>query len=321
MGDFDDYDAEADTAGPTANSAPRGRRLRAGSGGRWWVGLGRAVLWAFLIVVIINGIWLPFRDGFAPPSQDEETEDSGPQFPTTAGSAFAVRFGNAYLNVDGGATDERDRAEALADFVPEGQEAAFDNASGALTGENIQVATVDVEDDQNAVITLSVDINGEPMSLDVPVYADENAAMVVSGPPALLAAPATAELPNGDSVENDTDVRDELEPDLEGFFEAYADNPEHLRSYVDSGAGVAELPPNTVTFQELDEVVVPVGAGDGQDEREATATVVWQLAGEEAQADDTEPTDIRQTYQLTMVKDGDTWKVRNIQGAPQSFTE
>lgn len=313
--DFDDYDA-----GYAPQPTRRGRRPRAGSGGRWWVWLGRAVLWAFIIVVIFNGIWLPFRGGLAQPSEEETADDSGPDFPTTAASAFAVRFANAYLNGEetAGANGERERAEVLAEFVPEGEASAFDNVSGELTGENIEVATIDVQDDENAVVTLSADVNGEPMSLDVPVYADENAALVVSGPPALLAAPSTAELPGGDAIENDTAVRDELQANLEGFFEAYAETPDHLTRYVEPGASVTELPADTVSFQEVDDVVVPVGSGNGEDVREATATVVWQLPGAD---EETTPTNIRQTYQLTVVKDGGNWYVRDIQGAPQSFND
>lgn len=319
--DFDDYDP-----GGAPPPTRRGRRPRAGSGGRWWVWLGRAVLWAFLIVVLFNGIWWPLRGGVAQPSEGESTEDSGPQFPTTAASAFAVRFASVYLNGEEAAGgDERDRAEVLAEFVPEGETSAFDNVGTGLTGENIEVATIDVEDDQNAVVTLSVDINDEPMSLDVPVYADDNAALVVSGEPALLAAPSTAELPSGESVQNDTEVRDELRANLEGFFEAYAETPDHLTRYVEPGASITELPENTVAFQEIDNVVVPVGSGGGEDVREATATVVWQLAGAEDGADtDTDTAtvaDIRQSYELTVVRDGGNWYVRDIQGAPQSFND
>ncbi|RNL82545.1 conjugal transfer protein [Halostreptopolyspora alba] len=312
--DFDDYDPG------DAPRSPRRGRPRAGSGGRWWVWVARAVLWAFIIVVMFNGVWWPLRGGLAQPSEKESTEDPGPQFPTTAASAFAVRFASVYLNGEETAGDgERDRAEVLAEFVPEGEASAFDNVGTGLTGENIEVATIDVEDDQNAVVTLSVDINDEPMSLDVPVYADDNAALVVSGEPALLAAPSTAELPSGESVENDTEVRDELRANLEGFFEAYAETPDHLTRYVEPGASVTELPEDTVAFQEIDNVVVPVGSGDGEDVREATATVVWRLSGAEADTDTA--ADVRQSYELTVVKDGGNWYVRDIRGAPQSFSD
>src|SRR4051794_5408854 len=32
-----------------------------GSGGRWWIYVGRVILWAFLIVVLVNGVRAPFE--------------------------------------------------------------------------------------------------------------------------------------------------------------------------------------------------------------------------------------------------------------------
>ena len=37
------------------------RRHWSGSGGRWWVWVGRLILWAFILVVIVNGIRAPFQ--------------------------------------------------------------------------------------------------------------------------------------------------------------------------------------------------------------------------------------------------------------------
>ncbi|WP_052745970.1 conjugal transfer protein [Allosalinactinospora lopnorensis] len=302
-----------------APETPAGRHPRAGAGGRWWVWVGRAVLWAFVLVVLFNGIWMPIRGSIAQPSENDGPESTGPSFPTTAASAFAVRFAGVYLGGEGAgdsANDDRERAEALAEFVPEGEAAAFDTTGADFTGENIEVVSVEVHDDHNAVVTLSADVNGEPMSLDVPIYAAADTALVVSGPPALLAAPTRAELPENGAPENDTDVRDELQENLEGFFEAYAETPDHLSRYVEPGAHVTELPQGTLSFHEVRDVTVPVGSGNGDDVREATATVVWRLAD----AGDETPADLRQTYQLTVVKDGGNWYVRDIQGAPQSFT-
>ncbi|MDA0567285.1 conjugal transfer protein [Streptomonospora sp. S1-112] len=293
----------------------RSRRLRAGSGGRWWVWIGRAVLWAFIIVVIFNGVWQPLRNGFAQPSADEEPAAEQPAFPETAAAGFALRFADVYLNTGGLAGQER--AEALAAYVPEGRATEFTVEDSELTGENLGVVGVDVRDDHNAVVTLSADVNGAPMSLDVPVYAADSDSLVISGPPALLASPSRADLPAPESAETDTAVRDELVPRLERFFAAYAEDPGFLSDFVEPGARIEQLPPDTLEFAELSDIAVPVDGSGDDDGRQVTATVVWRLAG----SDESTPAELTQTYELTVVRDGETWYVRDIQGAPQSFGE
>src|SRR5262245_56112622 len=78
----------------------RGGRWR-GSGGRWWVWVGRAILWAFIIVVLVNGIQAPFERFTAEPRQGATAapkQDAKAQFPAAAASAYALQFANIYLN-------------------------------------------------------------------------------------------------------------------------------------------------------------------------------------------------------------------------------
>ncbi|GAA3723044.1 hypothetical protein HDA32_000756 [Spinactinospora alkalitolerans] len=307
--------APADAWGSgAAEGGGRSRRPRAGSGGRWWIWIGRAVLWAFILVVIFNGVWMPFRSGMAQPTEEEPAETDEVSFPQTSAAAFSLRFAEAYLNAD--QQQAQERAETLAEFLPEGRATSFNLTGGELVGENIEVLAVDVKDDNNAVVRLSADVNGNPMSLDVPVYADAaGTALVVSGQPALLAAPGKAELPESPGVQGDSDARDELEPILAGFFEAYAQTPEHLSRYLEPGAEVNALPADTVAFVDLHDVTVPAAASSGDDARQAQATVVWRLPG----GDGENSAELNQSYLLTVVKDGTSWYVRDIQGAPNSF--
>ncbi|PSK97292.1 conjugative transposon protein TcpC [Murinocardiopsis flavida] len=298
---------EAEPVGPR----PR-RQPRSGAGGRWWVWLGRAVLWAFIIVVLFNGIWLPFRSSFAEPSAGGPAPADKPEFPETAAAAFALRFGEAYLNPKEG----QKRDEALAQFLPEGRGSSLDLAGTGLTGKNIEVFGVDAKDANNAVVTLSADVNSKPMSLDVPVYAaDGGGSLVLSGEPALLAAPAKAELPDGEDMRTDADARATLEPFLEGFFEAYAQTPEHLGRYFAEGAQIASLPKDAVRFGELRDVVVPEAPASGDDVREVRATVVWTLPGDNGAA----PAQLTQSYLVTVEQTGGDWSVRDLRGAPNSF--
>ncbi|KII00627.1 conjugal transfer protein [Streptomonospora alba] len=308
--------AEADDLYEFGGSPRRSRRPSAGAGGRWWIGAGRAVLWAFIIVVIFNGIWMPLRGGLAEPSTDEAgSAGQQPDFPKTAASGFAARFAGVYLNTEG--LESEERADALAAFVPEGRAASFAAEGASLSGDNIGVVGVDVRDDENAVVTVSADVAGAPMSLDVPVYAAGPDNFVVSGPPALLAAPGRAELPSPDTVETDAAARDELLPRLERFFGAYAEDPDYLSDFVEPGARVDRLPPDTLEFVELVDVAVPASGSGDNDGRQVTAEVVWvpAEAGEDTSAE------LTQSYELTVVKDGENWYVREIHGAPRSFGE
>ncbi|QBI52531.1 conjugal transfer protein [Streptomonospora litoralis] len=310
----DEQSAEAD--GYEFGDPPRrSRRPRAGTGGRWWLWVGRAVLWAFILVVIFNGIWMPLRDGLAEPSPDEEPTAEKPAFPETSAAGFAARFARVYLNASGLQGEER--ADALAGFVPEGRAASFAAEGQSLTGDNVGVVGVDVRDDHNAIVTLSADVGGSPMSLDVPVYAAGADSFVVSGPPALLAAPGRARLPEPESAETDAAAREELLPRLERFFGAYAEDPDYISDFVEPGARIDRLPPGTLEFVELVDIAVPADGSGDNDGRRVTAEVVWRPAG----ADETASTELTQSYELTVVRDGENWYVREIHGAPQSFGE
>ncbi|GAA4914561.1 conjugal transfer protein [Streptomonospora salina] len=308
----------AEAGGPDefGDSPRRSRRPRAGAGGRWWIGVGRAVLWAFIIVVIFNGVWMPLRGGLAEPATDDESDaQQEPDFPETAASGFAARFAGVYLDADG--LEDEERADALAAFVPEGRAASFAAEGQSVSGDGIGVVGVDVRDEENAVVTLSADVDGAPMSLDVPIYAAGPDSFVVSGPPALLAAPGRAELPAPETADTDAAARDELLPRLERFFGAYAEDPDYLSDFVEPGARIDRLPPDTLEFVELVDIVVPASGSGDNDGRQVTAEVVWTPAG----AGEDASSELTQSYELTVVKDGESWYVREIHGAPQSFGE
>ena len=304
----DDVDHELD--------APRSRRPRAGAGGRWWVGVGRVLLWAFIVVVIFNGIWFPIRNGFSLPTSAAEPEAGDTvEFPETAAAAFALRFADTYLDT----SDPEARLDSLAAFVPEGQAGQFDVPADSLTGENLTVMAVDVLDEYNAVVVIRADVNDEAMSLEVPVYSDDSS-LVLSGRPALLAAPNQAELPAGSSFDEDPQVAEQLGDVLTGFFEAYAGEPGHLDRYVEPGASVAPLPANSVEFSELSDITVPSQSSTGDDDvRQVATTVVWALPAVDPTDGTGEAGQMVQNYLVTVVNSGNEWYVRDIQGAPHSF--
>ncbi|MDS1272314.1 conjugal transfer protein [Lipingzhangella sp. LS1_29] len=319
--------------------AMRGRRPWAGAGGRWWVWVGRAFLWALLLVILVNGIWWPLRAGVAFPvlgapddgsaAQSEEETDSAAAFPESAAADFAARFAQVYLSApepdDGDADDgdaaattgtagSQERSEELTAFLPEGTSSGFDPPAGSeLDSGEVHVLGVTAHSANDGLVRLAVSVNDTRMALDVPVFADDSS-LVVSGQPALVAAPEVAALPEPADVDVDPEAREELETDLAEFFESYADGDLSQR-YLDDAASVSPLPAGAVNFVELEEVVVPYAAGgEGEDVREARVTVVWELADS-----GDSPAQLTQSYALTVVRDGSEWYVRDIQGAPHSF--
>ncbi|QVQ51512.1 conjugal transfer protein [Spiractinospora alimapuensis] len=276
-----------------------------------WV--GRFVLWTFLLVVIALGILSLVRDGFARPSVggDSAEETAEAAFPEAAAGSFAMGFAQVYLNAD-----DEDRAEALAAFVAEEHIDALSADGAALSGSNIQLSGVDAENDQHGVVTLAAVVNGEPMGLDVPIYADHDGeSLVVSGPPALLAAPQLADLEEAEEVETDNAARDEIQDDVESFFDAYAGESDLLDRFIAPDAQVTPLPEDLMTFQRLDDLTVISDPSGEPDVRAALATVVWGVAADEQDA----PAELTQSYRIEVVQDGSNWVIQDLRGAPQTF--
>lgn len=281
---------------------------RAGGGGRWWLWLGRAVLWAFILVVVFNGIRAPLARVLEPAETSTSPAGTRTSYPTSEASAYALQFANAYLTYT--EDDSQQRSRMLAEYLPPGADPQLGwNGEGSLQLESVQVADVAVRSSRHGTVTLSVQAGGEWMRLAVPVYADGDA-MVISGQPALLPAPPRAQLPAPEDSAVDEAVAGELRSQLPGFFRAYAgSDTESLARYLAPGVSMTGFA-GAVTFQSLDDVTVPAGKGTT---RSATAAVTWALpegggAGGELQ----------QTYRLTVTKQDGRWYVRDIRGAPSA---
>lgn len=288
---------------------PRGGRW-GGSGGRWWVWVGRAVLWALIIVVLVNGVRAPFERFTADDSSGgggaaAAKPPKSAAFPSSAAGAFALQFANVYLNYDQKTAPAREAQ--LRTFLPDGADAQFGwNGVGKMQVQSVQVAGVDARDDHNATVTLLARTADRWLRLAVPVYADTSGSLVVSARPALLPPPTKAQLPQGGVDVRDTALENELKPFLGTFFQEYATGNQEALSRFSDGTAIAGLA-NSVTFVQVKEVVAPKGPDGG---RTVTATVVWQLAegggGE-----------LEQAYRLAMVKKGTTWLVRDIRGTTE----
>lgn len=287
----------------------RGRSRWSGSGGRWWIWVGRAVLWAFIVVVVVNGVRAPFERFTQPEARSNASASPKKSFPTTQASAYALQFASVYLNYD--AKNPGARAAKLAKYLPAhstDQQLGW-NGSGSVRLDAAQVAGVDVRNEHNAVVTLAVSVNGTWMRLAVPVYTSHGA-MAITGRPALLAAPSKATLPDPPAITEDSAVEARLKTDLKGFFVAYAaGDSAGIDRFLAPNVSVTGLG-GTVQYAGIKDVVVP----EGGDRRHATVTVAWRLPNA-SQAKGATAGTLDQTYDLTIVKDQDKWDVEQIRGS------
>ncbi|MEV4748178.1 conjugal transfer protein [Streptosporangium amethystogenes subsp. fukuiense] len=317
--DFPD-DPDLGRAPARGRGASRGRW--SGGGGRWLVWTGRAVLWALIVVIVVNGVRAPFERFTQQnaPSGAAPASDSG--FPTAQGSAFATQFAEVYLNFDGARLEER--RSRLAPYLPEGTEPQFGwDGFGRMSAGAVQPYGIEVVDADNAVVTVLYQSDNRRQLLSVPVYHDRSTKrFVVAGRPGILPAPKAAALPPKAAPERDRAAEQELRTPMEDFFKAYAaSDTASLQRYADAGITLEGFG-GAFTFLQLKELAVPLGGGAT---REVTATVLWGVPSKARQSTDPEPADpgqmegkLEQAYLLTVVKQGDKWFVKDIRGAYRS---
>ncbi|GLW97676.1 hypothetical protein Misp02_17630 [Microtetraspora sp. NBRC 16547] len=300
-----------------SSGSARRRGGWSGGGGRWLVWTGRAILWALIIVIVVNGVRAPFerftQEG-ATTGATPEPSDSG--FPMTQAAAFANQFAAVYLNFN--ASNPRQRADRLKAFLPEGAQEQFGwNGYGQMSAGAFQFAGISVRDSANAVVTVTYQAGSRRGLLSVPVYYD-GSRFVVSARPGLLPAPGPAGLPAVGEPDRDSATESELRPQLEGFFKAYAAGDQvDLQRYVANGVTIEGFD-GALSLAQLKDVVVPAGEGST---REVTAVVVWAVSpgggAANSRTDDpaTQPAGLEQAYRLTVEKQGGKWFVEAVQGA------
>jgi hypothetical protein len=228
-----------------AHADLRPSRTWSGAGGRWLLWPMRAVLWAALLVIVYRGITGIVLDETATPaSSTSSASTTSGQFPVTLAEAYALNFGQVYLNVS--PATQAQREQELAAFVPPSLAAANPdlgwNGSGQLHLESEQVAGITVQDSQHAVVSLLATVSGQLMELGVPIYAAGDG-IVVSGEPAWLPAPQAISPPQPSAVaSSDPVAQSELMNQLPAFFQAYANgNTAALNRFLAPGVSVTGL--------------------------------------------------------------------------------
>jgi hypothetical protein len=290
----------------------RAERLRAAAGGgRWLVWAGRLALWTALVVVGLTGLRSlllgpPAHDGIA------AATDPAAAFPTQAGMAAAALFASDYLTWEPSHRDAR--AERMSASLGEAARGA--DPSGEAEQEVEQVVPVDIEvfDPSVAVATIAARVlridaeetAREWLHLDVPLVADGEGAVRVTGVPVLVPAPPRSGMevthpPAG----SDSSAAQELAEPLAAFFRAYAEgDATEVRYLVTDDSAVGGLN-GQASFERLERVTVAPGQGP---ERVATATVRWRTGS----------ATLTQTYLLTVRRVGDRWYVADVGVPPAS---
>jgi hypothetical protein len=308
-----------DSRPPSAGKAASHWR---GAGGRWLVWIGRVVVWAVIVLIGYRGVLAlvspPSSAG--QPATARTAVGARSAFPVAIAEAYALEFGNVYLNFS--PATAASRSKALAAFLPAGADPQLGwNGAGTQQLLDEQVAGITVRTAHTAVVTLLARLgNGSLIELGVPVYAS-GGSMAVSGNPALLAGPATAVVPTSDQAAADQATEATLQSQLAGFFAAYASGDQAtLARFLTPGTHLTGLG-GEVSFGAIDAVRAPVGGST----RTISVTVTWQfpaaLAGRHAGTTGSAPAALQMTYELTVMRRAGTWDVQSIGASAQSAAQ
>jgi hypothetical protein len=314
-------DDDALSVDPPSAPAPAGGKRQArgpwrGAGGRWVVWMLRGVAWLVLLLIGYRGVAaiISGPPAAAPAGPPAATATS--TFPATLAEAYALQFGNVYLNFSP-ATASR-RSALLAPFLPSGSDSQLGwNGAGTERLQSEQVATVKVSNANSAVVTLLALVNDRMIELGVPIYS-AGGSLVVSGEPALLPAPARAVLPQIATPNSDQVAVGALQNQLPAFFQAYAaGDPVTLGRFLAPGAQVTGLG-GSVTFAAIQSVTAPIGGAT----RAITVVVMWHVNSSpgtvKSHGVSDAPANLEMTYRMTVVRQGTSWYVESIGASPQS---
>jgi hypothetical protein len=270
----------------------------------------RVVVWAVLLLIGYRGVTAIMLGETGNSRAPAPAATPGSTFPSELAGAYALQFGQVYLNADPATADQR--ASQLAPFLPAGADSQLGwNGTGSLQLQSEQVANVTVQDAHHAVVTLLARVNGQLMELGVPVYS-ASGALAVSGEPAWLPAPSRAAVPTPSATSSDAATQAELTSQLPAFFQAYASGDQAtLGRFLAPGTTVTGLG-GALAFGSLAGVTVPAGG----DTRQAVATVEWnipdQASSGQAASKAPPPAGLEMSYALTIVKKGGTWYISGI---------
>jgi Conjugative transposon protein TcpC len=295
---------------PAEPVRPAGRQWH-GAGGRWLVWVGRVIAWAVLLLIGYRGVLAIVTGAPAarsPAAAAPSASARAVAFSDLLAEAYALQFGDVYLNFS--PADAGHRSQELARYLASGTNPQLGwNGAGTERLQSEQVAGINVTSTHRAVVTLLASLSGGRLiELAVPIYASQGG-MSVSGEPALLPAPSRAAASAGQQTA-DPSAESSLGSQLPAFFAAYATGDRTtLARFTTPGSHITGLG-GAVAFGSLDGVFAPPGGA----QRTVTATVTWKLTSVSAASGTvtTAPAALQVTYQLTVLRQGNSWDVQSI---------
>jgi Conjugative transposon protein TcpC len=314
-----DDEALSDSWPPAARPGRLAQPWR-GAGGRWLVWVARVVVWAVIVLIGYRGVLAIVEghgagNGTAGPSRPA----SAAKFPVTAAEAYALEFGNVYLNFSPATASAR--SQALVAFLPAGADPQLGwNGEGTQQLLDEQVAGISVTGDQTAVVTLLARLStGSLIELGVPVYAS-GGGMSVSGDPALLPGPALVAAPPT-SHAGDQAAEAALQTQLAAFFPAYASGDQAtLARFLVPGARIVGLG-GQVSFGAITSVSAPPGGAT----RKISVTVTWVLPSppvtRAGKVIASAPASLQMTYAMTVVERAGSWDVQSIGASTEALPQ
>jgi hypothetical protein len=290
-----------------------------GAGGRWLLWVARAIAWAVILLIGYRGI-VAIIDGRSSVTAANSTPPvTDTHFPVALAEAYALQFGDVYLNFSPASAGQR--SHELARFLPAGADPQLGwNGAGSQRVLDEQAAGVSVTGSHSAVVTLLARLSGGRLiELGVPIYT-AHGSMVVSGYPALLPAPAKV-TPPAPSQTADQATQSALASQLPAFFQAFASGDRTtLARFTWPGAHISGLG-GAVTFSSIASVYAP----NGGSRRQILVTVTWQLPiGASAHLGGsvgTAPASVQMTYQMTVIRQQSSWDVQSIGASTTALTQ
>jgi hypothetical protein len=155
--------------------------------------IGRGVLWALAVVLLVRGVAGVFAT--SKPARVVRVERAAPTaWPDDAARVFAADFARAYMTFSPKAADAQSSAlaslvspELAGSVAPElGDDAPAQNVS------TVTVARTGARDSRHALITVAVSVSGGTRYVAVPVARDDAGGLVVDELPSFSAPPRRA---------------------------------------------------------------------------------------------------------------------------------
>jgi hypothetical protein len=190
-------------------------------------GLGRGVLWALVVILLLRGVaGVVAQDAGAPASQPSARPAPAAAWPDDAARSFAADFARAYLSWS---PEHPERYEkALAPFVSAGVagtiQPTFGDEAPRQVVQATSVARIAVLDKSHALVTVAAAVATPEVTtryLTVPVARDSAGGLAVDDLPSLAAPPARAQLTEPETEQLSAADQQQIGDVLEHFLDAY----------------------------------------------------------------------------------------------------